>query len=72
MGFGISVVTIIIVYWIVVVVTFMVRARRTARRRSPGPDGQIVLSGQLGVGRALLVLAGPPAVLWFVVWLAAR
>jgi hypothetical protein len=65
----ISVLAVVGGYWVIVLAISMVRGRVQARRAQPGPDGRVVLSGELSLLRAAAVLLGPPAAFLLVLWL---
>lgn len=65
----ISILAVVAVYWVIILAISMVKGRAQARRAPPGPDGRVVLSGQLSLLRAAAVLLGPPAAFVLLLWL---
>lgn len=66
---SVSIITVVGLYWLIVVAIYMVRGRLEARKAQPGPDGRVVLAGELNLLRAATVLLGPPVAVVLMLWL---
>jgi hypothetical protein len=67
-----TIVALILVYWIGVVGAYVTRARQSIRNApmaTDASDGTLTLTGAIHITRAAAVLLGPPALLLLVSWL---
>jgi hypothetical protein len=56
-------------YWLIVLAAYVIRGRLQVRKAQPGPDGRVMVSGELTFVRLATVLLGIPVALILLLWL---